>query len=125
MKIAGTVPVEVPECEICSCNSKCPLGILADEGYRKCELEVMITKWRWFDLSIPGPTCPAHDTVPNPWADVPGYEDRPEAEWRGHKAVLDKAWEGKPIGPCPECGRDAWMNKWNIWHCDACGKACP
>jgi len=74
VKTAGFVKVAVPECDKfwCSpCNvhhSECP--------YKKVIL------WQFTDQSsflkphyIPGPTCPAFDSVPNPWADE--YPDRP------------------------------------------------
>lgn len=77
-RIAGTVSVEVPECnpdEWPQCHNDC---ILFDAyGNEDCPKMVQI-EWypnpEWW-LFIPGPTCPAFDTVPNPWADE--FPDRP------------------------------------------------
>jgi hypothetical protein len=67
MKVAGYVHVAVPECEAETCNSRCKL---VDD----CDLQVVID---WGDdvLTLPGPTCPAFDSVPNPWPEE--YPDRP------------------------------------------------
>lgn len=105
MKICGTVPVEVPECEDGGCSGDCTLWI-ADNCPHEVHIECIGNKY------IPGPTCPAFDTVPSPWADIPGYEDRPwndevedaliEAQLeRANKRPLDFPWVGvKKSYPC-------------------------
>lgn len=83
MKIAGTIQVEVPECEGFSCHPDC------SKYNTNCQLSVFVVwngpilynvisfegEWPQYGYIIPGPTCPAFDSVPNPWADE--FPDRP------------------------------------------------
>ena len=79
MKTCGQVAVDVPECDprgdyrhitLWGCRGACPVR------QSVCKHKVVLW-WEGCFMCIPGPTCPAFDSVPNPWADVPGFEDRP------------------------------------------------
>jgi len=77
VKTAGYVKVAVPACEgygFFGCNPDCELF----KG-TACKRSVRVYLRPRTDFnpgySLPGPTCPAHDSVPNPWPDE--FPDRP------------------------------------------------
>ena len=81
MKIAGTVQVEVPEPYGLCCPSGCPLKegkcphAMVIEGPTTIDRTNLAPFEGWFFEVIPGPPCPAFDSVPNTWPDE--FPDRP------------------------------------------------